>query len=133
MPAIQPALATLHGVSPGLVAAVAFGFGVYLLLVTMLPAVRADAIAEGDLIGVLLLEGGTIAAAVAGVTLLIVSHGLARRVSSAWWFAMGALLAGAVASALSDFGLENAAVLCAGALALLPFRKAFDRPGRLTR
>ncbi|MCR8549929.1 bifunctional lysylphosphatidylglycerol flippase/synthetase MprF [Salipiger sp. P9] len=132
MPAIQPALATLHGVSPGLVAAVAFGFGVYLLLVTMLPAVRADAIAEGDLIGVLLLEGGTIAAAVAGVTLLIVSHGLARRVSSAWWFAMGALLAGAVASALSDFGLENAAVLCAGALALLPFRKAFDRPGRLT-
>ncbi|MDX2485350.1 MAG: bifunctional lysylphosphatidylglycerol flippase/synthetase MprF [Pseudodonghicola sp.] len=131
-PALQPAFATLHGLSPGLVATVTFGFGVYLLLVTMLPSVRADALAEGDLVATLLLEGGTIASAVAGVALIIVSQGLAHRVSSAWWFAIGALLAGAVASLLNDFGLENAAVLCVGALLLAPFRKAFDRPGRLT-
>ncbi|AUJ65561.1 hypothetical protein B9057_14220 (plasmid) [Aestuarium zhoushanense] len=131
-PALQPAFGTLHGFSPGLVAAVAFGFGVWLLLITMLPSVRTEAIAEGDLVGVLLLEGGTIASAVAGVALIIVSHGLARRVSSAWWFAIGALLAGAVASLLNDFGLENAAFLGTGALLLLPFRRAFDRPGRLT-
>ena len=91
-----------------------------------------EAIAEGDLVGVLLLEGGTIASAVAGVALIIVSHGLARRVSSAWWFAISALLAGAVASLLNDFGFENAAFLGTGALLLLPFRQAFDRPGRLT-
>ncbi|MDG1116324.1 MAG: bifunctional lysylphosphatidylglycerol flippase/synthetase MprF [Flavimaricola sp.] len=131
-PALQPAFDTLHGISPGLVATVAFGFGVWLLLITMLPSVRTEAIAEGDLVGVLLLEGGTIASAVAGVALIIVSNGLARRVSSAWWFAIGALLAGAVASLLNDFGFENAAFLGAGALLLLPFRKAFDRPGRLT-
>lgn len=131
-PTLQPAFATLHGFSPGLVATVAFGFGAWLLLITMLPSVRAEAIAEGDLVGVLLLEGGTLASAVAGVALIIVSHGLARRVSSAWWFAIGALLSGAVASLLNDFGFENAAFLGAGALLLLPFRKAFDRPGRLT-
>jgi len=131
-PALQPAFATLHGFSPGLVAAVAFGFGVWLLLITMLPSVRTEAIAEGDLVGVLLLEGGTIASAVAGVALIIVSHGLARRVSSAWWLAICALLAGAFASLLNDFGFENAAFLGTGALLLLPFRKAFDRPGRLT-
>lgn len=131
-PALQPAFATLHGFSPGLVATVAFGFGAWLLLITMLPSVRAEAMAEGDLVGVLLLEGGTLASAVAGVALIIVSQGLARRVSSAWWFAVGALLAGAVASLLNDFGFENAAFLGAGALLLLPFRKAFDRPGRLT-
>lgn len=131
-PALQPAFATLHGFSPGLVATVAFGFGAWLLLITMLPSVRAEAMAEGDLVGVLLLEGGTLASAVAGVALIIVSQGLARRVSSAWWFAIGALLAGAVASLLNDFGFENAAFLGAGALLLLPFRKAFDRPGRLT-
>ncbi|WP_284165675.1 bifunctional lysylphosphatidylglycerol flippase/synthetase MprF [Frigidibacter sp. SD6-1] len=131
-PALQPAFATLHGFSPGLVATVAFGFGAWLLLITMLPSVRAEAMAEGDLVGVLLLEGGTLASAVAGVSLIIVSQGLARRVSSAWWFAIGALLAGAVASLLNDFGFENAAFLGAGALLLLPFRKAFDRPGRLT-
>ena len=131
-PALQPAFATLHGLSPGLVATVAFGFGAWLLLITMLPSVRAEAMAEGDLVGVLLLEGGTLASAIAGVALIIVSHGLARRVSSAWWFAIGALLAGAVASLLNDFGFENAAFLGAGALLLLPFKKAFDRPGRLT-
>ena len=111
---------------------VAFGFGTYLLLVTMIPSVRVEALAEGDLIGTLLLEGGTIASAVAGVALLIVSHGLVRRVSSAWWIAIVALAAGAAASLMNDFGVENAAVLSFGALLLLPFRKAFDRPGRLT-
>lgn len=131
-PTLQPALATLHGFSPGLVATVAFGFGAWLLLITMLPSVRAEAVTEGDLVGVLLLEGGTLASAVAGVALIIVSHGLVRRVSSAWWFTIGALLAGAVASLLNDFGFENAAFLGAGAVLLLPFRKAFDRPGRLT-
>jgi phosphatidylglycerol lysyltransferase len=131
-PTLQPAFATLHGISPGLVASVAFGFGVWLLLITMLPSVRAEAMSEGDVVGVLLLEGGTLASAVAGVALIIVSHGLARRVSSAWWFAVGALLAGAVASLVNDFDFGNAAFLGAGALFLLPFRKAFDRPGQLT-
>lgn len=131
-PALQPAFGTLHGFSPGLVGAVVFGFGVWLLLVTMLPSVRIGAIAEGDFVGALLLEGGTIASAVAGVALIIVSHGLARRVSSAWWFAIGALLTGAVASLLNDFGFQNAAFLGTGALLLLPFREAFDRPGLLT-
>ena len=132
VPGLQPALATLHGLAPGLVAVMAFGFGVYLLLVTMIPSVSAGAIAEGDFVGTLLLEGGTLASAIAGVTLLIVSHGLVRRVSSAYWFGIGALFAGAVASLLTDFGFDTVALLCGGVLALLPFRKAFDRPGRLT-
>jgi phosphatidylglycerol lysyltransferase len=131
-PGLQPAFATLHGFSPGLVAAVAFGFGVWLLLITMLPSVQADAMAERDLVGSLLLEGGTLVSAVAGVALIIVSHGLARRVSSAWWFAIGALATGSVASLLNDFGIANAALLAACTILLLPFRKAFDRPGHLT-
>ncbi|WP_168733132.1 bifunctional lysylphosphatidylglycerol flippase/synthetase MprF [Thalassobius vesicularis] len=128
----QPALSTLHGLSPGLVAAVAFGFGVYLLLVSMVPAVQQDAIAERELVATLLREGGTIALTVAGVSLLILSHGLARRVSSAFWLAVAALAAGAVAALLNDADVKNATLLCVGALALLPFRRAFDRPGHLT-
>jgi phosphatidylglycerol lysyltransferase len=111
LPALQPALATLHGLSPRLVAVVAFGFGAYLLLVTMIPSVRSGAIAEGELAGALLLEGGTIASAVAGVALLILSHGLARRVSSAFWLAVIALAAGSVAALLNDFDIENATLL----------------------
>ncbi len=130
--AVQPALGTLHGFAPGLVAVVAFGFGAYLLLVTMIPSVRSDAIADVDLVGALLLEGGTLASAIAGVLLLILSHGLALRVGSAYWLAVIALAAAAVASLLNDLDLANSLLLSGGALALLPFRRAFDRAGRLT-
>lgn len=130
---MQPAMATLHGLSPSLVAVVALGSGAYLLLVTMIPSVRSVAIAEDDLIGVLLLEGGTLATSVAGIALLIISHGLARRVSSAYWFALLALALGATAALLNDVDLENALLLTIVAVTLAPFRKAFDRPGRLTQ
>ncbi|WP_102107923.1 bifunctional lysylphosphatidylglycerol flippase/synthetase MprF [Oceaniglobus roseus] len=132
MPGMQAALGTLHGIAPALAAAVAFGFGVYLMLVTMVPSVRSGAIADGDLVGWLLLEGGTIGSAIASVALLIVSHGLAQRVSSAYWVAIFALVGGAAGLLLNDLDIENALVLCLGAVSLLPFRRAFNRPGRLT-
>lgn len=131
-PVLQQAFATLHSLAPGLVAAAAFGYGVWLLLITMLPNARAEAMADGDLVGVLLLEWGTLGSAMAGVALIIVSNGLARRISSAWWVAVGALMVGAAASLFNDFGSRNAGFLAVGAVGLLPFRRAFDRPGRLT-
>ncbi|WP_062489703.1 bifunctional lysylphosphatidylglycerol flippase/synthetase MprF [Labrenzia sp. CP4] len=130
---MQVALRTMHGMSPGLVATVVFCFGAYLLLVTMIPSVRLDAIAEQDLTAALLLEGGTLLTAAAGITLLILSHGLARRVSAAYWFTLLTLWVAAFAALLNDFDLENASVLALGALTLLPFRKAFDRHGHLTQ
>ncbi|MAC80484.1 MAG: hypothetical protein CML66_20740 [Rhodobacteraceae bacterium] len=130
---LQSAVTTLHGLAPGLVAVVAFGFGTYLLLVTMIPAVRSEAMEESDLIGSLLLEGGTLASAVAGGVLLILSQGLARRRSSAFWLSILALAGASVAALLNGFDLENALILAAAALGLVPFRTAFDRPGRLTQ
>ncbi|MFV0472663.1 MAG: bifunctional lysylphosphatidylglycerol flippase/synthetase MprF [Pikeienuella sp.] len=129
---VQPALATLHGLAPSLVAAVAFGFGAYLLLVTMIPDMRSDALADGDLTAALLREGGTLATAGAGLMLLILSHGLLRRVSSALSLALAMLAAGAAASLLNHFDIESAGVLALGALSLLPFRRAFTRKGALT-
>ncbi|MEZ5715513.1 MAG: bifunctional lysylphosphatidylglycerol flippase/synthetase MprF [Paracoccaceae bacterium] len=130
---VQPGLAALHGVAPALVAVVAFGFGAYLMLVTMIPAVRSDAMAEGDLVAELLLEGGTLATAAAGVVLMILSHGLVRRVSSAYWITVLTVLGGAAAALLNGFDLENAALLLLLAVSLLPFRRAFDRHGPLTQ
>ncbi|WP_338082433.1 bifunctional lysylphosphatidylglycerol flippase/synthetase MprF [Donghicola mangrovi] len=130
---VQPALSTLHGLVPSLAALVAFGYGVYLLMVTMIPSVRVDAMAEGDLLSTLLREGGTLASAMAGVILLIISHGLARRVSAAFWMAVATLLAGAFAALVSDFNLHGAMLLGLGALSLLPLHKSFDRHGPLTQ
>ncbi len=130
---VQPAIATLHGMAPALVASVAFGFGAYLLLVTMIPAVRSGALADGDLVAALLLEGGTLGTAIAGATLLILSHGLVRRVSSAYWLAILTIAAAAGAALLNDLDLDNAALLSLAGLSLLPFRRAFDRHGPLTQ
>lgn len=130
---VQPALSTLHGLVPSLAALVAFGYGVYLLMVTMIPSVRVEAMAEGDLLSTLLREGGTLASAMAGVILLIISHGLARRVSAAFWMAVATLLAGAFAALISDFDVHGAMLLGLGALSLLPLHKSFDRHGPLTQ
>lgn len=129
---VQPGLAALHGMVPGLVAAVTFGFGTYLLLVTMVPGMRADALADGDLTAALMLEGGTLATGIAGLALLVLSHGLARRVSSAYLTSLAMLALAALAALLNDLDVENAGLLGLAALSLVPFWRAFDRTGPLT-
>ena len=129
---VQPALSALHGMVPGLVAAVTFGLGTYLLLVTMVPAMRADALADGDLVATLMLEGGTLATGIAGLSLLVLSHGLARRVSSAYLTTLAMLAIAALASLANDLDVENAGLLGLASLSLVPFWRAFDRTGPLT-
>jgi len=130
--ALRPVFGALRGVAPGLVALVAFGLGAYLLLVSLLPSVQAGAIAENDVVGAILLEGGTLVSAVAGVVLIILSQGLQRRVAGAFWLMLATLAGGVVASFLNGFDIESAGLLTLGALAMLPFRGAFTRHGKLT-
>jgi phosphatidylglycerol lysyltransferase len=130
--ALRPAFAAVSGVVPALVAAVAFGLGCYLLLVAMLPSVRANAYDDAELIAAILLEGGTLVSAVAGVVLVILSHGLVRRVSGAYWLTLAAIAGGAVAALLNDLDLESVALLGVGGFAMLPFSNAFYRRTKLT-
>lgn len=130
--ALRPAFAALTGVVPALVAVVAFGLGAYLLMVALLPSVQGRALAEGDVVSAILLEGGTLVSAVAGVVLIILSHGLQRRVQAAFWLTLVALGGGALASLMNGFDLESAGLIAAGALAMLPFRRAFYRAAKLT-
>ncbi len=129
---LKPAFGALTGIAPALVAAVAFGLGGFLLLVALVPTVRAGAMDEADLVGALLLEGGTLVSAVMGVALIILSHGLLRRVSGAFWLSLAAIGGGIVAALMNDLDIETAALLIAGGLALLPFRGAFYRRAKLT-
>lgn len=128
----RPVTEALGGVVPSLVGLVTFGFGVYLLMASLIPSVRGDAMADRDVIAALLIEGGTLASAVAGVLLLILSHGLARRVEAAFWLTQAVLAGGLVASLLNGFDVDSALLLGAGLLLLLPFRGAFHRKAKLT-
>ena len=129
---MRPALDAIHDMVPSLTALVSFAFGVYLVMVSLIPSVQGEAVEEIRLIAALMREGGTLLLAILGVTLLILSHGLGRRIKSAFWLMMLALGAGVVASLLNDFDLDNAALLAAGAVLLLPFRRSFYRQADLT-
>lgn len=128
----RPAIEALHGLAPSLAALVTFGFGAYLLMVSLMPSVRNDALGEGEFVATLLIEGGTLLSAMIGVLLIILSHGLLRRIKAAFVLTLTALGVGAFAALLNDFDIESAALLSAGALLLLPFAEGFSRRAKLT-
>lgn len=129
---MRPAFSAIAGIVPWLSGAWAFGFGAYLVAVSLMPSVRASAVDDNDLVGAILLEGGTLVSSVMGIVLLILSHGLIRRVSGAFWLTLAALTGGVVASLLNDFDYESAALLAVGALVLWPFKREFYRETQIT-
>ena len=99
----------------------------------LLPSVRPNEIDPNDLLAAILLEGGALLSAMLGVVLLILSQGLARRISGAFWLTEAALLAGGAASLLNGLDIESAALLFGAAAVLWPFRGEFYRSAKLTR
>ncbi|WP_241649070.1 bifunctional lysylphosphatidylglycerol flippase/synthetase MprF [Paenirhodobacter populi] len=129
---MRPAFSALSGVVPWLAGAWALGFGSYLLAVSLMPSVRAAAADDNDIVGAILLEGGTLTSAVTGIVLLILSQGLARRISGAFVLTLVALGGGAVAALLNGLRIDSALLLIGGALLLLPFRHEFYRRAAIT-
>ncbi|MDP5345881.1 MAG: bifunctional lysylphosphatidylglycerol flippase/synthetase MprF [Paracoccaceae bacterium] len=130
--ALRPAFAAISGIVPGLVGFLVLCLGAYLLLVSVWPTARASTVHEGELIAAILREGGTLLSSVAGVVLLILSHGLVRRVSGAYWLTLITLAGGILAAVSNDLDLESAAILAISAVALVPFSGAFHRHTKLT-
>ncbi|WP_376870537.1 bifunctional lysylphosphatidylglycerol flippase/synthetase MprF [Albirhodobacter sp. R86504] len=128
---MRPAISALGGAVPWLAALWALGFGGYLLLLAMIPSAAPDD-TDADLIRAILLEGGTMVSAVMGIVLLILSHGLIRRIEGAFWLTVAALGGGAIAALLNDLDLSSAALLSVAAVALLPFRPEFHRHAKIT-
>ncbi len=130
--ALRPEFSAISGIVPGLVGFLVLCLGAYLLLVSVWPTARAGTVHQGELIAAILREGGTLLSSVAGVVLLILSHGLVRRVSGAYWLTLITLAGGILAAVFNDLDLESAALLAISAVALLPFSGAFHRHTKLT-
>lgn len=128
---MRPAFNAVAGMVPWLSGAWAFGLGAYLLAISLLPSVHPlhD---QDDLVGAILLEGGTLVSSVTGVVLVILSHGLIRRVAGAFWLTQIAIGGGILAALLNDFDWESGALLALGAAALWPFRREFYRQAKIT-
>ena len=130
---LRPVFRSATSSAPALTGMAAFGLGTYLLLMALMPSVRPDQIDPNDLLAAILLEGGAILSAVLGVLLLILSQGLARRISGAFWLTEVALGVGVFASILNGLDIESAALLLAASAVLWPFRREFHRSAKLTR
>jgi phosphatidylglycerol lysyltransferase len=78
-----------------------------------------------------LVELSHFVASLVGSALLLLAFGLYRRLDSAWWLALGATVAGIVASLLKGLDWEEALLLAALAATLLVSRRRFYRRGSL--
>ncbi len=128
-----PVVGALRGLIPALVGTVSLAIGVYLIVMAMIPAARPLEVDAEDLFGAIMLEGGVTLSAVLGALLMLLSLGLARRVSGAYWLLQISLLSGVVAVTLNGPDRESALLLLAVAVMLWPFRGEFRRPAKLTR
>ncbi len=78
-----------------------------------------------------LLEGSHLIGSLVGTALLLLGRALARRLDGAWVLAVALLATGAVASLAKGLDWEEASLLTALLLALLPFRRQFYRRSAL--
>ena len=77
-----------------------------------------------------IVEASHLLASITGVVLLLLARGLQRRINAAYVVALGLLLAGAGFSLLKGFDYEEASILLATFVALLPCRRHFYRRAR---
>ena len=133
MQALAPVFGAVSSVVPLAMSAMIFASGVFMLLSAVIPA-SSDVAEEMELLLPLgFVEGGALLSSAIGAALLIIAHGMLRRVEGAWWLAVGALAAGVVASLAQGLDYERAIVLLLMVLILLPCRREFYRSAQLTR
>lgn len=133
MQALAPVFGAVSSVVPLAMSAMIFASGIFMLFSAVIPA-SSDVAEEMELLLPLgFVEGGALLSSAIGAALLIVAHGMMRRIEGAYWLAVGALVAGIVASLLQGLDYERALVLLGMGLVLLPCRREFYRSARLTR
>ena len=133
MQALAPVFSAVSSIVPLAMAAMIFASGAYMLMSSIIPASN-DLAEDLELFMPLgFVEGGALLSSAIGAALLIIAHGVLRRVRAAFWLAIGALCAGLVASLLQGLDYQRAIILAVMVLVLWPCGREFYRSARLTR
>jgi phosphatidylglycerol lysyltransferase len=114
--------------TPRVLAVATFVSGLVLLFSGATPASASRLAWLGRVLPLQVIEASHFLASVAGVLLLLLSQGVARRLDGAFHLAAGLLLVGITMSMLKGFGYEEAALLLIVLAILWRARPAFDRP-----
>jgi phosphatidylglycerol lysyltransferase len=113
--------------TPTLAALAVFVAGIVLLFSGVTPGTEARLHWLGDLLPLAVLETSHFLGSIAGIALILLAHGLHRRLNVAYHLVQILLAAGAAFSLLKGLEWETAAFLGGIALLLIPGRRQFRR------
>ncbi|WP_417279682.1 bifunctional lysylphosphatidylglycerol flippase/synthetase MprF [Celeribacter sp.] len=133
MPVLAPVTRSVGALVPLAMSVMMLASGAFLMMSTLIPPTSELAEQLEFLTPLAVIEGGALLSSILGAAMLIIAHGLLRRVAGAWWLAMLALAGGIVASLANGLDVERAAVLGVALLILWPTKAEFFRTTRLTR
>ena len=117
--------------TPTAIAVLTFIAGVVLLFSGATPAAEGRLALLDRFLPLGVLETSHFLGSVTGAALLLVSHGLSRRLDAAYWMALGGLALGVVTSLLKGAAFEEASILGVVMLLLIASGSAFDRKAAL--
>ncbi len=136
LPALQvltPLLRSVSAIVPLAMATMIFATGGVLMASSLLPPTSDIAEEYEELLPLAFIEGGALLSSLIGASMLVIAHGLLRRVEGAWWLSVMGLGAGIATTLANGFDIDGAALLGIALLILLPTRAEFFRTTRLTR
>ncbi len=125
------ARAFLTAVTPQAIAIAVFLAGAVLLFSGATPGLDYRLTLLRDFVPLSVLELSHLLGSVVGVGLLIIAHGLYRRLHTAWWITIWLLCAGILASLLKGFDYEEATILAVVVIMLASARSRFRRRASL--
>jgi phosphatidylglycerol lysyltransferase len=117
----------LVAVTPQVVAFAVFLAGAVLLFSGATPAISSRLALLREFLPLPVLELSHLLGSAVGVGLLIVAHGLYRRLHTAWWITIWLLCAGILLSLLKGFDYEEAIILSVVIVILVVARERFRR------
>jgi phosphatidylglycerol lysyltransferase len=123
--------AFLIAVTPQAIAIAVFLAGAVLLFSGATPALGSRLALLREIVPLSVLELSHLLGSVVGVGLLIIAHGLYRRLHTAWWITVWLLCAGILLSLLKGFDYEEAGILGMVVIILTAARTRFRRRASL--
>ena len=121
----------LVAVTPQAIALAVFVAGAVLLFSGATPGVGTRLTLLQDFVPLPVLELSHLLGSAVGVGLLVIAHGLYRRLHTAWWLTIWLLCAGILLSLLKGFDYEEAGILAVVVIMLTSARERFRRRASL--
>ncbi len=128
---VRLARTLLSAVTPQLIAIAVFVAGAVLLISGATPGLSKRLELLRDFVPLSVLELSHLLGSAVGVGLLVIAHGLYKRLHTAWWLTIWLLCAGILLSLLKGFDFEEASILAAVVVLLVSARARFRRRASL--